>query len=185
MIGTFSYIDIGLLALCFISGILAMYRGFARELFSIISWIIAGGAVAYFALTQLKFSEDVAKQMGVPTIVATVAIGAIIFLIVLIITHLITSHISDAILDSRVGMIDRILGLGFGVARGFAIIVALFLLGQAFAGIEQYDIVKNSKSLPYVQATAEPVKGLLQRVVDTAKASASAPAAAPDAAPQP
>ena len=34
----------------------------------------------------------------------------IIFLIVLIVVHLITSRISDAILDSRVGMIDRILG---------------------------------------------------------------------------
>ncbi len=46
------------------------------------------------------------------------AIGGVIFLIVLIIVHLITSRISDTVLDSRVGAIDRILGLAFGVVRG-------------------------------------------------------------------
>ena len=44
-------------------------------------------------------------------LVAQVAIGGIIFLIVLIIVHLITARISDTVLDSRVGAIDRILGL--------------------------------------------------------------------------
>ena len=38
------------------------------------------------------------------------AIGAIVFVLVLIVVHLITSRISDSILDSRVGMIDRLLG---------------------------------------------------------------------------
>ncbi len=36
-----------------------------------------------------------------------VVVGGIIFLLVLIIVHLVTARISDAILDSRIGMIDR------------------------------------------------------------------------------
>ena len=51
-------------------------------------------------------------------IIAQIGIGAAIFLVVLIIVHLITSHISDSVLDSRVGAIDRILGPGLRRASG-------------------------------------------------------------------
>ena len=34
--GPFTYLDLALLAVCFISGLLALYRGLARELLSIV-----------------------------------------------------------------------------------------------------------------------------------------------------
>ena len=97
----------------FISGLLAMYRGFAREMLSIVSWVIAAGAVLYFVIYHKPVAEDLAQQMGTQVAVAQIAVGAVIFLIVLIVVHLITARISDAILDSRIGMIDRVLGLHF------------------------------------------------------------------------
>ena len=45
---TASYLDAGVLALALISGLLAMYRGFSREVLSIGSWLVAAGAAAYF-----------------------------------------------------------------------------------------------------------------------------------------
>ena len=132
MIGPLTYLDAAVIAVCFISGLLAMYRGITRELLSIVSWAAAGGAVLFFVLTQKKLAEDMAQQMGTQVAIAQIAIGAIIFLIVLIVVHLITARISDAILDSRVGMIDRILGFGFGIARGFLLIVIPFLLYDWF-----------------------------------------------------
>ncbi|MGQ0672927.1 MAG: CvpA family protein [Hyphomicrobium sp.] len=132
MIGPLTYLDAALIAVAFISGLLAMYRGLTRELLSIVSWAAAGGAVLYFVLTQKKFAEDIALQMNTQVPIAQIAIGAIIFLIILIVVHLITARISDAILDSRVGMIDRILGFGFGVMRGFLLIVIPFLLYDWF-----------------------------------------------------
>ena len=38
MLGPITYLDAALIAVCFISGLLAMYRGFAREMLSIVSW---------------------------------------------------------------------------------------------------------------------------------------------------
>ncbi len=64
MIGPLTYLDALVIALCFISGILAMYRGLSRELLSILSWVVAGLAVLYFYYTQEKIAEDVARQMG-------------------------------------------------------------------------------------------------------------------------
>jgi membrane protein required for colicin V production len=163
MIGPLSYLDIGLIAIAFISGILAMYRGFAREMLSIISWAIAGGAVLYFVLFHRKFAEDMAAQTGTQVAIAQIAIGAVIFLIVLIIVHLITARLSDAILDSRVGMIDRILGLGFGVLRGFLLVVIPYMFYQHFIPDESkhYDWVRNSQSLPYLKSTGEGLQSLL------------------------
>lgn len=178
MIGPLTYLDIGLIAVAFISGILAMYRGFARELLSILSWAIAGGAVLYFVLFHKKFAEDMATQTGTQVPVAQIAIGSVIFLIVLIVVHLLTARLSDAILDSRVGMIDRILGLIFGVLRGFLLVVIPYMFYQHFIPDESkhFDWVREAKSLPYLKSTGESLKSIL---VDTLPSSLTDPGSEP------
>ena len=57
MIGPLTYLDAALLAVCFISGLLAMYRGFARELLSIVSWFAAAGVGAWIFLTKKELSR--------------------------------------------------------------------------------------------------------------------------------
>ncbi len=64
MIGPLTYLDAALIAVAFISGLLAMYRGFAREMLSIVSWLVAAGAVLYFVLYHKPFAEEMAQQMG-------------------------------------------------------------------------------------------------------------------------
>lgn len=181
MIGPLSYLDIGLIAVAFISGILAMYRGFTRELLSIISWAIAGAAVLYFVLFHKKFAEDMAAQTGTQVPIAQIAIGAVIFLIVLIVVHLITARISDAILDSRVGMVDRILGLIFGVLRGFLLVVIPFMFYQHFIPDEtkHFDWVRNSQSLPYLKATGESLQSVLVNYLPSSLTDPTTPEAAP------
>jgi membrane protein required for colicin V production len=132
MIGPLTYLDAALIAICLISGLLAMYRGVTREVLSIVSWLVAAGAVLYFVLKQKTFAAEMAKTMGTKVEIAQVAVGAVIFLIVLVIVHLITARISDAILDSRVGMIDRVLGFVFGVVRGLLIVVIVFSFADWF-----------------------------------------------------
>lgn len=178
MIGPLTYLDIGLLAIAFISGILAMYRGFSRELLSIISWAIAGAAVLYFVLFHKKFAEDMATQTGTQVPIAQIAIGSVIFLIVLIVVHLITARLSDAILDSRVGMIDRVFGLVFGVLRGFLLVVIPYMFYQHFIPDEtkHFEWVREAKSLPYIKSTGETLKSAL---VDYLPSSLTDPSSEP------
>jgi membrane protein required for colicin V production len=163
MSGPINYMDAGLVALVLISAILAMYRGFARELLSITSWAVAALAVLYFVLNHRPFAEDLAPQMGAPVWVAQVVVGAVIFLIVLIVVHLITLRISDSILDSRVGMIDRLLGFVFGMGRGFIIVVIAYMFYEAFFPNpeDQLPWVREAQSLPYVKGVGEAVKTVL------------------------
>lgn len=157
------YLDAALIAVCVISGLLAMYRGLARELLSIVSWIAAVAAVGYFVFYHKPAAEQLAQQFHAPVIVAQVVAGGAIFLLVLIIVHLITSRISDAILDSRVGMIDRILGLFFGVLRGFVVIMIPFMFYEEFFPDEksQYAWVREARSAPYLRSAGRPLKGAL------------------------
>lgn len=165
MIGPLTYLDAALLAVAFISGLLAMYRGLTRELLSIISWAVAGGAVLYFVVFHRQFAQEMANQMGAQLPVAQIVIGAVVFLIVLIIVHLITARISDSILDSRVGLIDRVLGFLFGVVRGFVLIVIPYMFYEAFFPDprQQLDWVREAKSLPYIKSTGNTFRSLLVR----------------------
>ena len=164
MIGPLTYLDAALIAVAFISGLLAMYRGFAREVLSIVSWLVAAGAVLYFVLYHKPFAEEMAQQMGTQVAVAQIVVGALIFVIVLIVVHLITARLSDAILDSRIGMIDRILGFIFGVFRGFILIVIPFMFYEAFfpEPEQQYPWVRDSASLPYIKATGNALRSILE-----------------------
>jgi membrane protein required for colicin V production len=167
MLGPITYLDAALIAVCFISGLLAMYRGFAREMLSIVSWVVAAGAVLYFVLNHKDIAQEMATQMGTQVAVAQIAIGAVIFLIVLIIVHLITARMSDAILDSRVGMVDRILGFLFGVARGFILIVIPYMFYEAFFPDtnQHYPWVRQAVSLPYIKGTGDSLRYMFEAYV--------------------
>jgi membrane protein required for colicin V production len=168
MIGPLTYLDVALIAVAFISGLLAMYRGFARELLSILSWIAAAGVGYWIFATKKDMTAEIAAQTSLPPQVATIAVAVVVALIVLIIVHLITARISDAILDSQVGMIDRILGFIFGVLRGFLLFVIPYMAYEAFISPDkekQHPMVRDAYFRDYVKSTGEAIRSVLLQVI--------------------
>ena len=179
MIAGLSYLDAALIAIIAVSGLVAMYRGFTREILSILSWVAAASACVYFVFKYKETAQDIANQFHAPLLVAQVAVGGIIFLVVLIVVHLITSRISDTVLDSRVGAIDRILGLLFGVARGFVLVVIPYMFAVSFlckdsasGGLTQRCRqgelpvwVENAHSYPLISQTGGKLFSFLSRYV--------------------
>lgn len=115
----FSILDLVVLGIVMISALLAAVRGATREVLAIIAWV-AAAAVAWKFYPLLL--PTVAQQVSNAT-VALVASIAAIFLGTLIVVSIITVKISDMILDSRIGAVDRSLGFVFGAGRGFLICV--------------------------------------------------------------
>lgn len=116
-------LDIILLVVMLLSGILAMVRGFLREILSILSWAAAAVLTIYAYPRLLPLAREyVNHDMAASAIV----IGGV-FLGTLLIVSIITIKISDMVLDSRVGALDRTLGFLFGLARGLVIVVVAFL----------------------------------------------------------
>ena len=111
-----------LLAVMLISALLAMIRGFMREVLSIASWAAAALVTLYF----YKRLMPVAEQYFTNQYVAMGLVVGVLFFGTLIVVAVITIKISDAILDSRIGALDRTLGFLFGLARGFVIVVVAY-----------------------------------------------------------
>lgn len=115
----FEVLDGVVIAVVLISALLAMFRGFVREVLSIAAWV-AAAVLAYLFYEQLV--PYVSEYVNNPTL-ATGISAAAIFLVALLIVSLITMKISDFVMDSPVGVVDRLLGFIFGAARGVLLVV--------------------------------------------------------------
>ena len=107
-----------------------------------------------FYFTKKDLSTDIATQTGLPPPIALAVVALVVALIVLIIVHLLTARVSDAILDSRVGMIDRVLGFAFGVARGFILIVIPYMFYEGLGPPDektQFPWVRDAAFKPYIE----------------------------------
>ena len=151
-----SWLDIILIVIMLISGFLAMVRGFTREVLSIFSWAMAAVAALYFTP---RYSDLLTPYIDNPS-VAQIIFAAGVFIITLIIVSMITFRISDKVLDSRVGALDRSLGFIFGLARGFLLVAIVFILFTALAR-DQPDWVSNARSFPMLQRTQLAIESLL------------------------
>lgn len=158
-----TWLDILLLGVMLISGLLAMIRGFMREILSITAW----GAAAVATLLLYNKLLPVAKANISSDLIATGVVIGGVFLITLLIVSVITVRISDMVLDSRIGALDRTLGFLFGLGRGLIIVVVAFLF---FAWLvptgKQPDGVRNAKSRVVLENTGEWLQALLPQDMD-------------------
>ena len=155
------WLDLGLIAVILISAFLAMLRGFTREVLAIGSWVAAAVAAFYFhplvvpyIKTYIKadLNENYARGLG----------AAAVFLVTLIIVWVITIKLSDAILDSKVGALDRSLGFLFGAVRGLLLCVIAFLFFNWLVPAQtQPNWVKTARARPLLQATGDELIAVL------------------------
>jgi membrane protein required for colicin V production len=179
-------LDIILLMVMLISGLLAMIRGFMREILSIGAWGVAAVVTLYSYSRVLPMAK---QYFTSDTVAAAVSVGGV-FLATLLIVSIITARISDMVLDSRVGALDRTLGFLFGLGRGLVIVVVAFLF---FAWLvpdrSQPEWVRSAKSKLVLQNTGQwlmsmlpddPESTILKRLKRPKQEDQDAPDASPD-----
>jgi membrane protein required for colicin V production len=156
-------LDLVLLGVMLISGLLAMVRGFMREILSIAAW----GAAALVTLYAFPKVLPSAKAYIANDTIATAATIGGLFVLTLIVVSIITVRISDMILDSRIGALDRTLGFLFGLARGMLIVVVAFLFFTWLVPEKQRpDWLNNAKSLTFLTSAGNWLQNLLPDDLD-------------------
>src|SRR6202158_2697421 len=151
-------LDIILIGVMLVSALLAMIRGFMREILSTAAWGIAAVVTLYAYSKLLPFAKSYFNN----DIVAAAVVGGGTFLGTLLIVSIVTVRFSDMVLDSRVGALDRTMGFLFGLARGLIIVVVAFLF---FAWLvpskTQPAWVANAKSKIVLQSTGDWLMSML------------------------
>jgi len=151
-------LDVILIGVMLISAILAMIRGFMREVLSIAAWAIAA-LVTLYSYGKLV---PLAKSYVNNDIIAAVGVVAGTFLLTLLVVSVATVRFSDMVLDSRVGALDRTLGFLFGLARGLIIVVVAFLFFVWLVPSKtQPSWVANAKSKVVLQSTGDWLMSML------------------------
>jgi membrane protein required for colicin V production len=131
------WFDIAVLAVLAVSGLLALLRGFVREVLAIAAWV---GAAAAGVFGYPHLAPHIEGLFGVIDAgpIANIAAGGAIFLVALILFALIAGAISDRVQDSALGAIDRTLGLVFGLARGAVLLCLAYIAAAWLQPLERW-----------------------------------------------
>jgi membrane protein required for colicin V production len=121
ILNTLDYVVLGIILL---SGLLALMRGFIREVLSLAAWV---GAYMVAAKYYPHAEPWVAKYTKNETAITVVA-SALIFCGALVVLSIIGYFIAKVVRGPAITAIDRSLGFVFGLLRGFLICAAVYLL---------------------------------------------------------
>ncbi|HXW71267.1 MAG TPA: CvpA family protein [Methylocella sp.] len=155
------WLDLGLLAVVFISAFLAMLRGFTREVLAVASWGAAAVAAFYFHPLVVPYVKTYIKADLNENVARGIAAAAV-FIVSLIVVSLLTVKISDLILDSKIGALDRSLGFLFGAVRGLLLCVIAFVFFNWLVPLQtQPEWAKTARMRPLLQATGDQLMAFL------------------------
>jgi membrane protein required for colicin V production len=145
------------------SAVLAMVRGFSREVLSIASWAGSVAAAYYLYPVLVPYVKNYTSDDRI----ALAGAAGIIFIVALIVISFITSRIADFIIDSRIGALDRTLGFLFGAARGLLLLVVAVAFWNWLIDVRQRpDWVNNAKSKPFLDSLVLKLEAVLPEDIE-------------------
>lgn len=113
----FNSFDVVVLILLGVSLLYAASRGFSREIISILALLLAA-IITLFIWGQYRFAmQEVISPAWLANATLILGVGILSYLIILAVLSAMTKSLKG----KTVGPIDRILGAGFGIARGLII----------------------------------------------------------------
>lgn len=144
-----NWLDYCIIATIGLSGLVGMIRGVIREVFSLVSWVLA-------VWLALRFGGDVGAYLEnlipMPP-VRSAAAFAIVFFGVLLALGLVGLLLETVVERTGLSGADRLLGLFFGIARGVLVVAVLVLLAS-LTPLPAESWWKSSQLVPAFQSIA-------------------------------
>jgi membrane protein required for colicin V production len=118
--------DVVVLVLVSLAALAGLARGFVGEIVSLIAWVAGIAAVRFFHTPAKAIAAQWTGTEAGGAILAVV----VLFLGAFIAVRVVGGMVSNSTKASVVGPVDRLLGLGFGAAKGVLAAALLFLLAN-------------------------------------------------------
>lgn len=143
------WVDYAIIGLVLISSIIGLLRGFVREAFSLVIWIVA----IWVGLTfSREFSTLLEGVINYPS--ARIASAfAILFFATLILGGLISYLLGELVKKTGLTGSDRFAGMIFGIARGL-VVVAIIVMLAGLTPLPEDSWWKESVLIPPFQSLA-------------------------------
>lgn len=119
-----NWVDFAILAVIALSAIIGFFRGFLREIIGLASWVLA----FYIAFISAEAAAPWFQQWVSSDSIRIGVAFAVIFILVLIVGAIVSWIFGKLVDNTGLAGTDRIVGAGFGVVRGVAILVLLVML---------------------------------------------------------
>lgn len=143
------WIDYAILGLVSISAIIGLIRGFIKEAFALLTWMVAIGVGWHYSR---DFAVLLRNQIDYPSArIATAFI--LLFVMTLILGGLIGFILNHLIEKTGLSGTDRLVGMVFGIARG-AVLVALLVMLAGVTPLPEDPWWKQSRLIPPFQSFA-------------------------------
>jgi membrane protein required for colicin V production len=139
----FNQVDIVILIITVLSSAFGLWRGLIKEVLSLLTWIAA-------LLVSRVYSEPLAGLMtGVIENdgIRYVSAFAILFVIVMMFGTFLNFLMSKLLNVTGLKLADRLLGAGFGVARGVIIVLVIMFITSMF--VSETELWQQSQLVPY------------------------------------
>ena len=143
-----------LLALVFFSALLGLWRGVVREVLSLLAWVFG-------IVLAGRFAADLAPRMPFNgELLAYACAWVLILVLVLLIVGLLARLLKQLLSVAGLGLVDRLLGAGFGFLRGTLLLLVLVqLIGMS--AFTRYPVWTSSQVVPLVHQLLEFLKPVL------------------------
>lgn len=143
-------IDFIIIGIIVFSLLVSLWRGFVREVLSLVGWVIAFFVASKFyqPMAQLLLQFDSVYLNNSEYLRNGIAAG-ILFIAVLIISGIINALLAKLVDKTGLSGTDRVLGAGFGILRGVFIVAAILFFLDTFTAFSQSELWKESKLIPH------------------------------------
>jgi membrane protein required for colicin V production len=118
------WVDYAILTIIVISALISIWRGFVKEVLSLIGWILAFWVAFSFVHTGAQWLKG---YISVPSVRLAVAF-TVLFVVTLLVAGVVNFLLGKLVSATGLSGTDRMLGVFFGIGRGAAIVAVLVLL---------------------------------------------------------
>ena len=119
-------VDYCLLAIIGFSGIVSLFRGFVREILSLITWVLAVWLALHFSDFFVTYLEGYVHSASMRLMISILLVVVITLTLGMVVSQLVMCLVKFTGLSS----LDRFFGFFFGVLRGALIVVLLLILAS-------------------------------------------------------
>lgn len=160
------WLDLAIIAVIALSMITGFFRGFIKEVIALCIWIIAIFLAYNYSSNLHPWLSSYIHDKTAVTATAFV----IVLLGTLIVGGIVNALIGALLRHSGLSGTDRLLGLGFGMARGI-FIIALLMAVVKMIGIPTDEYTKNSKLYSKFDPLVNYICSKLPSLIEKAKTS--------------